>query len=194
MLYTMPEEFMFIEDPEKIKLAIDLTRRKILELLRFNSMTVSQVAGILEKDQSTIYRHVEKLLKAGFIEQSGERKEHHIPEKVYSRTAKIFFLAPGIGALSGEEVIAKHHREMFEKTSKLMGRMGYKCSEDTEKYSMEFFTEMEKLVQVKIKELGPDIELDFNTLRRLRTAIILIETHNNPELKDMAEAYVNSFV
>ena len=110
----MVDEIKFLDDPEVIKIAIDPTRRKILELLRLNNLTVAQIVNILEKDQSTIYRHVEKLVKAGIIEQSGERKEHHIPEKIYSRTAKIFFLAPGIGALSKEDVLVKHRKRCMK--------------------------------------------------------------------------------
>lgn len=190
----MPEDVKIIEDPEMIKLAIDPTRRKVLELLRLNPLTVSQMASILDKDQSTIYRHVEKLAKAGFIEQSGERKEHHIPEKIYSRTAKIFFLAPGIGALSGEEVIIEHRKKMYEKTSRLMEKMGYRAGDGTEEASNELYTEIEKLVQSKIKELGDDTELDFNTLRWLRTAIIIIEIQKNDKIKELAGTYSSTFV
>ncbi|MEF8834924.1 MAG: helix-turn-helix domain-containing protein, partial [Candidatus Thermoplasmatota archaeon] len=57
-------------------------------------MTISQVAEALEKDQSTVYRHIKKLEEAGFIEVKGERKEHHIPEKIYGRTADVFLMTP----------------------------------------------------------------------------------------------------
>ena len=190
----MAEEIMFIEDPEKIKIAIDLTRRKILELLRFNDLTVSQMVSILDKDQSTIYRHVEKLLKAGFIEQSGERKEHHIPEKVYHRTAKMFFLAPGFGAVSGEEVITKHKKELYHRTFRLMNKIGYNVTDTTEEASNDLYTHIESMVQSKIKELGADQELDFEMMRRLRTAIIILEMHRDPELKKLAQSYVDSFI
>jgi len=190
----MVDEIKFLDDPEIIKIAIDPTRRKILELLRLNNLTVAQMVNILEKDQSTIYRHVEKLVKAGIIQQSGERKEHHIPEKIYSRTAKIFFLAPGIGALSKEDVLVKHRKEMYEKSARLLEKMGYSETEATKAVSREMHTEIEAIVQSKIKELGSDSELDFNALWWLRTAITVIELQKNDDLKELAKKYAESFV
>jgi len=190
----MTDEIRFIEDPDTIKVAIDPTRRKILELLRFNDLTVSQMVDVLGKDQSTIYRHVEKLLKAGFIEQSGERKEHHIPEKVYGRTARMFFLAPGFGALSNEEIIEKHRKEIYHKTFRLMKKIGYETTGETQEASKEMYTYIESLVQSKIKELGPEQDLDFEIMRRLRTSIILIEMQKDPKLKGLAEKYASTFI
>ena len=159
----MVDDIRILDDPEIIKIAIDKTRRKILELLRLNDLTVAQMASILGKDQSTIYRHVEKLVKADIIQQSGERKEHHIPEKVYSRTAKLFFLAPDIGALSKEDVIVKHREKMYEKTAILLEKMGYSGSEATEAASKALYTEIEALVQSKIKGAEAEQHLkDFN--------------------------------
>ncbi len=186
IVILMADEIRILDDPEIIKIAIDKTRRKILELLRLNDLTVAQMASTLGKDQSTIYRHVEKLVKADMILQSGERKEHHIPEKIYSRTAKIFFMAPDIGALSKEDVLVKHRKEMYEKTARLLEKMGYSAAEVSEAASLEMYTEIESLVQSKIKELGPDTELDFNTLWRLRTAITIIELHRNKNLKKLS--------
>ena len=190
----MVDEIRILDDPEVIKIAIDKTRRKILELLRLNDLTVAQMASILGKDQSTIYRHVEKLVKADIIQQSGERKEHHIPEKLYSRTAKIFFLAPDIGALSKEDVLVKHRKEMYEKSARLLGKMGYSSTEITQAASSEMYKEIESIVQSKIKELGSDTELDFNTHWRLRTAITVIELHRNENLKELASKYADSFL
>ena len=193
-IHLMSDEIRFIDDPETMKVAIDPTRRKILELLRFNDLTVSQMVDVLGKDQSTIYRHVEKLLKAGFIEQSGERKEHHIPEKVYGRTARMFFLAPGYGAVSNEEVIAQHRTEMAQKTFRLMKKIGYESTDASDGASKELYTHIEALVQSKIKQLGPDQDLDFEMMRRLRTAIIIIEMQKDPKLRELAEKYAGSFI
>lgn len=190
----MADEIKILDDPEIIKVAIDPTRRKILELLRMNDLTVSQIVSILDKDQSTIYRHVEKLLKAGYIEQSGERKEHHIPEKIYARTARMFFMAPGVGALSGEEVIIQHRKEMVNKLNRLMEKMNYKAGDDTPDASDDLFTEIDKIVSEKIKGLGSNPELNFDTLRGLRTSIIIIEMHRNEDFKKLALKYADSFI
>ncbi len=190
----MVDEIKILDDPEIIKIAIDKTRRKILELLRLNDLTVAQVANILEKDQSTIYRHVEKLVKAGIIQQSGERKEHHIPEKVYSRTAKIFFLAPDIGALSGEDVLVKHREEISGRTSKLLEGTGYNASADSIEAGNALFQEIESIVSDKIKKLEANTEIDLFTLRKLQTAIMVIELQRNEELKKLAKNFVDSYI
>lgn len=84
----------FFEDSETLKVGLEKTRSQIIELLRVKDMTISQISEALNKDQSTIYRHVKKLEEAGFIRVKGEKKEHHIPERIYGRTAEIFLMSP----------------------------------------------------------------------------------------------------
>lgn len=83
-----------INDPEIIKTAVELNRKHILILLNTQDMTVSDIADAMHKDISTVYRHVHKLESVGLVEVVGEKKTHHIPEKVYGRTAKIFLYSP----------------------------------------------------------------------------------------------------
>jgi DNA-binding transcriptional ArsR family regulator len=183
----MVDEIRVIDDPAIIKLVTDETRRSILELLRVNHLTVAQLTSILEKDQSTVYRHVEKLLKAGIIEQTGERKEHHIPEKVYGRTAKIFFLAPGMDAVPGKDALLKHWEQSTEKVARLLRQVGYENVD--EEALREAFLEIEKTVSLKIRELKPDDGLNFYTIWKLQTAIIMLEMRKNPVLMRKIEKF-----
>ncbi|MBA3045475.1 MAG: winged helix-turn-helix domain-containing protein [Candidatus Thermoplasmatota archaeon] len=183
----MVDEIRVIDDPAVIKLVTDETRRSILELLRLNQLTVAQMTSILEKDQSTIYRHVEKLLKAGLIEQTGERKDHHIPEKVYGRTARIFFLAPGVDAVPGKDALLKHWERSTEKVARLLRQVGYEgVDEDALR---EAFLEIEKTVSAKIRDLKPDDSLNFYTIWKLQTAIIMLEMQKNPVLRKKIEKF-----
>ncbi len=70
------------------------TRGKILDLLKIKDMTISQIAEALDRDQSTIYRHIKKLEESEFIEVVGEKRKHHVSEKVYGRTADWFLVTP----------------------------------------------------------------------------------------------------
>jgi DNA-binding transcriptional ArsR family regulator len=183
----MVDEIRIIDDPAVIKLVIEETRRAILELLRVNELSVGQLADILGKDQSTVYRHVEKLLKAGLIEQTGERKEHHIPEKVYGRTARVFFLAPGIGAVPGKDALRKRLEESGEAVAALLGQMGYEDID--EKALSELFLEIEKVVSGKLRNLKPDANLNFYTIWKLQTAIVVLEMEKNDGLRKKVSGF-----
>ncbi len=187
----MVDEIRIIDDPKIIKLVTDETRRTILEILRVNRLTVAQMASILEKDQSTVYRHVEKLLKAGLIEQSGERKEHHIPEKIYGRTARIFFLAPGMDAVPGKDALLKHLEKSSDAVARMLGQIGYGGGNEQAINSL--YLEMERVVSRKLRDLKPDDHLNFYTLWKLQTAIVLLETDRDPALREKLKAFVDSY-
>ena len=99
----MVDNIVIVTDPKRIKVGIEETRRHILSLLKIKAMTVAELAEALNKDQSTIYRHIEKLTEHDYVEASDERRIHHIPEKIYSRTAMTFLLSPD-KKLAGEDI------------------------------------------------------------------------------------------
>jgi DNA-binding transcriptional ArsR family regulator len=187
----MSDEIRVIDDPKIIKLVTDETRRAILEILRVNRLSVAQMASILEKDQSTVYRHVEKLLKAGLIEQAGERKDHHIPEKLYSRTAKIFFLAPGVDSVPGNDAMLKQLAKSSGAVTGMLGQIGYPAGDEDATNAM--FVEMEKVVSRKLRGLKPDSTLNFYTLWKLQTAIIILEMDRDPALRAKLKRFVESY-
>lgn len=55
-----------ITDPEVIKLMLEDTRRKILQLLRNREMTISQLSEILGKTPQTIYTTSRNSRKQGW--------------------------------------------------------------------------------------------------------------------------------
>ena len=115
----MVTEIEIVTDPKKIKVGIEDSRRNILSLLKIKPMTVAEIAEAMSKDQSTIYRHIEKLLDHSYVEVSGERRTHHIPEKIYSRTASTFLLCPD-KTLEGEEI--EIMRKMTQKSASSLAR------------------------------------------------------------------------
>jgi DNA-binding transcriptional ArsR family regulator len=68
------KDVMVLTDPDVVKIATEATRRQILSLLRVNDLSISQIAQILGKDQSTVYRHIKKLEKYGLIKIVGKNR------------------------------------------------------------------------------------------------------------------------
>ena len=90
----MKEDVQLIHDSERIRILLEETRKNILNLLKIEDMSISQLAEGLGKDRSTIYRHVKKLEEYGYVELKGERIVNNVPGMIYGRTAKIFLPCP----------------------------------------------------------------------------------------------------
>ncbi len=165
------KEIEIVEDPEKIKIIIEETRRKILSLLRFRDMTISELASILDKDISTIFRHIKKLEKYGFVRVTGERKLHNVPEKIYGRTARTFILAPE-GYFKSEELIKKFRKRKIEGVVQNLNSMGYEVMDKTalEKIILYF----EELPIEDIERLEKDV--DWDILGLLRYILMLLKS------------------
>lgn len=181
-----------IRDINVIKIGIEETRMKILALLRLNNLTVSQIADTLGKDQSTIYRHIEKLEKNGYVYPSGERKTHHIPEKVYSRTAKVFLLVPEGGELSDRKKMMKD--QSIEKKLcllnmlKKMGLVKKVSKEGAEKLS-EIFAELEKDNAEHMELIKDEKEIGLHTVWTIESINLLLKYRRDEDFrKKMEEA------
>jgi len=71
--------------------------------------------------------------------------------------------------------------------ARLLRQVGYEhVDEDALR---EAFLEIEKTVSVKIRELKPDDSLDFYTIWKLQTAIIMMEIQKNPYLRNKIEKF-----
>jgi len=185
----MKKEVKVVQDPERVKLAIEDTRSDILSLLKVNDMTLSQMAESLDKDHSTIYRHVKKLEEAGYIEEIGEQKDHHIPKKVYSRTANVFLLNPSsIDEGAPSDITINWERKNAAKILDLLEVMGYSLKdEDTKEEVIEdlsaFFIELKDRVMDPIEEAEDEIgEISFPLLLRFEVLMFLLEKKRDEEL------------
>ena len=120
----MEDPVRVIRDPDKIRICIETTRNKILSLLSVENMTISQLSEALSKDQSTVYRHVKKLEKYNFVTVCGERKEHHIPEKIYGRTAGMFLMIPESNDVE-DDYEKRWRKESMERSLNILDIIGY---------------------------------------------------------------------
>ncbi len=188
----MTPDVKLFEDSENLKVGLERTRKQILDLLRVKNMTISQVAEALEKDQSTVYRHIKKLEEAGFIEVKGERKEHHIPERVYGRTADVFLMSPEPISSDNPSTLGIHwDDEKVRECLEVIEDMGYKVEEKeiVEKISDHLYELDNELNKELSRFLDEDLEMDFLSLMQIKFFIGLIKIENSEtyseEIKEM---------
>jgi len=166
------KEIEIVDDPDKIKIIIEDTRTKILRLLKFRDMTISELASILNKDVSTIFRHIKKLEAAGFVKVTGERKIHNVPEKIYGRTVKTIFLAPETYAK--DEAIKKMNKKRVEILVDTLQSLGYEVKDFDSLF--EFLIHLDELSIKDIEKLEKDI--DWGILRKLALLLVLLKISN----------------
>lgn len=156
------EKIKVIRDPKTIIVGIEKNRREILKLLRFNDLTVSQIAEILGKDESTIYRHIKKLEEVELVKAVGERKRYHIPEKVYGRSSNLYIFAMDEKAPEKEMKIKKdYEKKAIDNLIVQLKKMDY-ALENERKLSnllLEFFNLLHQDWEKKVENKNLDLEM-----------------------------------
>lgn len=184
----MKKDVRVIKDPERLRVSLEKNRSQILALLRVKDMTISQISEALNKDQSTIYRHVKKLEEAGLVEVCGERRQHHIPERVYGRTADIFI--PRIEPMetgNPSSVQLTWKKEHIKETIEFLEEIGYEFEDKEEIVDRfnRFLTEVNNNITEKIGLINDDItNFHFFTILRIKMTILLIEVLKNDEVNE----------
>lgn len=90
----MVDRFTYIiKDPKVAKLLADETRREILNLLRKEEQSATDLAKALGKNHSSIVHHLNTLLEAGLIEVSREEKVRNMIQPYYRTVARNFHVA-----------------------------------------------------------------------------------------------------
>lgn len=186
----------FVEDTERIKVLLEDTRLNILSLLKVENMSISQISESLEKDRSTIYRHIKKLEERGFVELKGERVVNNVPEMVYGRTAGLFLPCP---KAMGPENISKRgpnwDEQGAQKIVDVMDKIGYE-STDHEELSKKFtdlFSYMNEEVIQNLKNSEELQDLTYLNLLKVKALIFFLEMEKNPELQERVEELADVF-
>ncbi len=183
------KDVVVVTDPEVIKIITESTRRSILALLRINDLSISQLAELINKDQSTIYRHIKKLEAHDLVRPVGERKVHHIPEVVYGRVAQTYLIVPEIDEKHPSPIIY-YKRETIKKVIDVLEQMGY-TMESRRVVSREMYTfskELDFLISDDWKALeNSDIHIDQRTFINTLIMLLILKVEKEPELKDRME-------
>ncbi len=184
----MKKDVKIIRDIDAIKMAVEDTRSKIASLLMVDDMTISQLSEALDKDQSTIYRHLKKLEEAGFIEITGERKTHHIPEKKYGRTAGIFLFSPA-SEYKGEDMVDLPHQIELDNARwvlDVLDTMGFECGSSEDKLSdlSKAIISLNRRADDHIMEVEDEIkDINYPRLLHLKVILYILEFEKDPEIK-----------
>src|SRR5437588_1904322 len=78
--------------PSQVKAITHPLRTTILSLLHERAATVSELAIALERPKSTVAHHVKVLTEAGLVQVVRTRRVRAIDERLYGRTARMFYV------------------------------------------------------------------------------------------------------
>lgn len=162
-----------INDPFVIKIVMEETRNAILQALRLKSMSIEDLAFLLNKDNSTIYRHIKKLEEAGLVLASGKEKRKKGFTTLYERTAKNFIISTDSFFKSEYLKDLKEKKEYM--VQEIIESLGFRIK-DNKKFE-KYYYEIDKFAFDKILEYNKD--MDFNTLREVYTILSIIYVQNN---------------
>ncbi|TDO48900.1 helix-turn-helix protein [Kribbella sp. VKM Ac-2571] len=84
----------YVEEPEKVRLALSPIRRQLLELLREPS-SATQLAAALDLPRQRVNYHLRELEKAGLLELVEERRRRGFTERILRASADLV-VDPGV--------------------------------------------------------------------------------------------------
>ncbi len=188
------KEFLVIRDAQKFKEASEPTRQKILQLLSIKELSVDELAKLLEKDVSTIYRHISKLVAIGFVEIAREEQVGSVSKRYYRRVAKLI-----IGIFPSEEIaeIEILQKELHEKIRRgLLALSGFR-------YNIKDDASLDRLVKIatdwyRLCNSSVDNRIieekmvgDISAYNIALKLLVLVETRDNPTLRKATELLVS---
>ena len=192
--YILKPIVKIITDPESISIAIEENRKRILDLLTSQDMSVSDLADILKKDISTVYRHMHKLEGAGLVEPAGERRTHHVPEKMYSRTAKVFLFSPEAAKKVEHRFLMDQGQQVARTLLLTLREIGYDVDESDE-YRENFarlFIRMNDMTSEGMERISQegDREISLPMFILLMLTMVILNKDQDPELKRNIERFL----
>lgn len=167
-------EVLIITEPEKVRVLSDETRFKILQLLRERPMTVWELSMALEKDRTTVYRHIKALQRAGLIEELGSEGN----EKLYGRTARLFLIKADPDE-SIEDFRQAYLRIEADRLVRLLEKSGVKIKnrEKLTELIKEILNEIEINSQPIIKKISKsNVELSEIELFHLLNVLVFLQS------------------
>jgi DNA-binding transcriptional ArsR family regulator len=78
--------------PSQVKAISHPVRTTILSLLHERAATVTELAAAVERPKSTVAHHVKVLAEAGLVQVVRTRRVRAIEERLYGRTARMFYV------------------------------------------------------------------------------------------------------
>lgn len=183
-----------IHDPEIIKTAVEQNRKQILILLNTQDMTVSDIANAMRKDISTVYRHVHKLESVGLVEVVGEKRTHHIPEKVYGRGAKIFLYSPEAVEKMDGQFLEEHAMPSAAVLLGMLREMGYEVngSREFRDNFAKMLLRFNMLATKELQNLSPESDREISISMHILIMLVigLINLDIDPEIDERVKRFL----
>ena len=85
-------ERIALTTPSQVKAISHPLRTTILQLLHERAATVTELATAVERPKSTVAHHVKVLAEAGLVKVVRTRRVRAIDERLYGRTARMFYV------------------------------------------------------------------------------------------------------
>ncbi|GAB6103234.1 ArsR family transcriptional regulator [Thermococcus atlanticus] len=168
------KDVIIITEPERVKILSENTRFRILELLRERPMTINELTEILDRDRTTIYRHIKTLEKAGFVEEIGQEGNG----RIYARTARIFLIK------ADPDASVEHFRQAYlqveaKKLVQILEKVGIRIKDKKGLVALtrEVLDEIEVNAQPIIKRISQaDIDLSEIELFHLLNILVFFQS------------------
>ncbi|KPU63917.1 ArsR family transcriptional regulator [Thermococcus sp. EP1] len=175
------KDVLIVTDPKKIRVLAETTRLDIISLLRERAMTVSELSMLLNKDPSTIHRHINLLKQAGFIEEVGREGS----EKLYRRSAKVFLISPYENDASAWVAMDRIHTKEAMRLYEIFTEAGFIIPNKKEFVTLikKFLSNFEFLSRDIVKRLEG---VEMNRLEFIRI-MVLLALINSPQLQEEAK-------
>lgn len=145
------------------------TRRKIVNLLRFEEQTVSDLADELGLTRNAVRAQLSKLERDDLAKQVGQRPTGRKPESVYGLTSRAERLFPKAYPTLLNEVIGLLEEEMgLEETRRLLEQVGRRIGRAHRPHELEEKVEPRlERARAVLSELGglPTVERDNGSYR-----------------------------
>lgn len=196
----MPRNIKIVKDPQKIKVGIEETRSKILTELGTEGTSVKELADEIDRDPSTIYRHIHLLEDAGYVERCME-EETELDERLYRKAAGIFLMAPkklAFEELSESDVSPTLNWDDEEKIRETLERlkilgfendMSDELVSDISDYIQKIYSELNQIIHDDV-DLAP---LSYPDLLMLKIMIYLIRIRNDEEFEREGDRIFSDF-
>ncbi|TCO47104.1 helix-turn-helix protein [Kribbella antiqua] len=147
----------YVEEPEKVRMALSPIRRQLLDLLREPS-SATQLAAALELPRQRVNYHLRELEKAGLIELVEERRRRGFTERILRASAATLVVDPGVMgrafASIQDQYAAEHLVEVAAGTVRDVARMQSKA--DAEGKRLLTFT-----IEAEVRFASPGDVHDF---------------------------------
>ncbi|MFW6195996.1 MAG: ArsR/SmtB family transcription factor [Thermoplasmatota archaeon] len=192
----MKKEIKIFRDEDAIKAGLQSTRSDILSLLKLNDLTISQIVDSLGKEKSTIYRHIKKLEKHGYVKVKDEVYKRGAYEKIYTRTAKFFIMTPKSISSDKPTTVGEWDKKETKEVLKQLETIGFEndLSDELVEQLSKFFIDIGNDFTNRIQENIGDIE-EMNILEflRIKVMFLLLRMDNDDELKERIERIRSEF-